>query len=127
MSGVYSIGFQVWRPSPTFATDGCHSLVGYNYFENITLVTEETVLERPELEDQITVQPGDTIGFYLTSNRDDDDGIQIDQTTNQEIIWYSVGTFVANNDTMCLYPVDNVLTPSTNKNPIISVNISEFL
>ena len=84
-SEQYYIQFQVWRPNgPT----GCYSLVGYNHpldnggmedvlrpinVDNDPL--DNCVVLTVEEDEQIEVQSGDVVGYYVDSNRDDN-GIQ---------------------------------------------------
>ena len=87
----YYIQFQVWRPTGTL--DGCYSLVGYNQPMN-TSAGEDSFLnpmggrDNPldhcvvlsvAQDEQIEVQSGDVVGYYvdnLNRNEDDNDGIQ---------------------------------------------------
>ena len=61
-SRIYSISFQVWRPSPL--DNECYSLVGENIF---TIISIGLVSETPEPSDILTVQPGDVVGCVMSN------------------------------------------------------------
>ncbi len=132
--GVYSINFQVWRPSPTVGSDGAgeYSLVGENSFPNLTLGSGGLVSETPEPTNVISVRPGDVVGFFQSSDVDERDrpnvngGIQLDSGySNSLLLWYqtnapqgTLSTLVAGNA--------GTLNSSTNAGPLFSVEICEL-
>ena len=85
----YYIQFQVWRPNRTIVSDGCYSLVGLNQ-----PMTDDDDDEEPFLspiddgplrrcvvlsvaeDEQIEVQSGDVVGYYVDSLKEENDGIQ---------------------------------------------------
>ena len=91
-SQQYYIQFQVWRPN---GTTGCYSLVDYNHpLDNNGMETflrpltglldncnnnnsplHRCVVLTVEEDEQIEVQSGDVVGYYVDSNKDDN-GIQ---------------------------------------------------
>ena len=136
----YTISFQVWRPnSPSpVDTDGCYNLTGFNHFSPIPLAHPGTadrgiVTGVPLESERIEVQPGDVVGFYLLSSRNDDDGIQFagvdDNTTpyTTETVWFATGSLTPNSDAACMYPVgtSGLLNASTNLAPLITATVCE--
>ena len=128
--GVYTIHFQVWRPSPTVHSDGgCYSLVGENRFTNITLIYR-AVSETPEPTNIISVQPGDVVGYYVLSSIDDDDGIQMDSGDDSINIYYNEDN---GRNPISLGPdscqvsvgIEGLLTISTYAAPQLSIDISK--
>ena len=134
-NGVYSITFQVWRPnSPSpVDNDGCYNMTGSNYFPNIVLPgdsDDRVVRETPRAIDRIEVQPGDVIGFYLTTTTDQkDNGIRFDEDYTEESVWYATGNINSGNPT-CQFPVGNgigrTLTSFTNLAPRITAAVCEL-
>ena len=130
--GVYTIHFQVWRPSPAVDSDGtgCYSLVGENRFVDITFNSDEPISETPDHTSTISVQPGDVVGYYVVTMKGDDDGIQLDDTTDTVTVYY--------NDNNQKNPIElgpdscqvsvglgGQLISSTIAAPLISIDISE--
>ena len=87
-NGVYSIDFQVWRPSPVVGADGegCYSLVGHNTFPSVTFSALDSIslsVMTPQ-QTMIAVRPGDVLGYFVVSSRDNAEdpderqGIQMD-------------------------------------------------
>ncbi len=129
----YTISFQVWRPnSPSpVDTDGCYTMQGTNHFSPIPLA-DRIVTGVPPDSERIEVQPGDVVGFYLKSSREDDDGIQFarDQDNESEYdsesVWYATGDVTSGGQT-CLFPVGTGRTLSlfTNLAPLITATVCE--
>ena len=82
----YYIQFQVWRPN---GTTGCYSLVGYNHpldndgmesylvaIDNVNSPLDNCVVLTVEEDEQIEVQSGDVVGYYVDSPNRNDNGIQ---------------------------------------------------
>ena len=129
-NGVYSITFQVWRPnSPSpVDTDGCYTTIGSNYFPDIVLDSDRAVRETPPASERIHVQPGDVIGFYLTTSRDDtDSGIRFDEDYTEESVWYATGNIISGIPP-CQFPVGNgrTLSSFTNLAPRITAAVCEL-
>ena len=134
-NGGHTIRFQVWRPSPTVEIDGCYSLVGENRFTSITLNTDDLVSETPEPSNIISVRPGDVVGYFTITNRNNpNEGIQLNDENedfSREIVWYHTSTDkdpLMFRGEMCPFPVsassnNALLTQSTDFGPIISANI----
>ena len=119
--GVYSIRFQVWRPS-----DGNGYIkIGENYFESVQLNPDSVIEETPASNERLHFQPGDVIGYYLEQSGQTDGGLQFDTSFSQETLYYATGN--TNLQTDCLLQVgsNGDLSMSTNLGPIISVSFSE--
>ena len=99
---VYSIQFQVWRPSPLVEINGCYSLVGSNRFT--TVPQDRVVTVSPPPEDRIQFLPRDVLGFYVEGAQRDEAGVVTlsdfsergDNGYETEEVWY---------DTIPDYPV----------------------
>ena len=95
-NGFYTIVFQIWRPSPTAAEDGCYSTIASDSFDNIVLLQNPQGLVSRTLTpaDYIPVQPGDVVGYFLVDRdtNDDREGIQLEARTpgEGEEVWYQV-------------------------------------
>ena len=130
MGSIYTITFQVWRPSPTVTNDGCYSLVGENRFSNI-LQDDGPVSEEASPSSMITVRPGDVVGYKAISNQEDDDGILLNDKFSEEIVWYHETPFPTTLGASCPYPVgsqsDRILTSSTAAAPLLSISLGECL
>ena len=128
-NGVYSFTFQVWRPnSPSpVDTDGCYTTIGSNYFPDIVLDSDRAVRETPLASERIEVQPGDVIGFHLTTILDKDDGIQLAEDYTEESVWYTTGTLSGSNPS-CPFPVgeNRMLSSFTNLAPRITAAVCEL-
>ncbi len=137
----YTISFQVWRPnSPSpVDTDGCYTMQGNNYFSPISLADDGSddrgiVTGIPLESERIEVQPGDVVGFYLESSRenDDDDGIQFargqdnESEYDSESVWYATGDVTSGGQT-CLFPVGTgrTLSSFTSLAPLITATVCE--
>ena len=144
----YYIQFQVWRPN---GTTGCYSLVDYNHpLDNNGMETflrpddplNNCVVLTVEEDEQIEVQSGDVVGYYVDSNRNDN-GIQWIEEDNDVVVYYeddlpresikshygvginpTVCDFVlpANEDTTSYY-----ISLSHRAAPIISVSIGKTI
>ncbi len=138
----YTISFQVWRPnSPSpVDTDGCYTMQGTNHFSPISLSDPGTsdrgiVTGMVPLEsERIEIQPGDVVGFYLESSRDNDDGIlfageQDDESEyDSESVWYATGV-VSGSGLTCLFPVGpgRTLSLFTSSAPLITATVCELM
>ena len=98
----YYIQFQVWRPNgPT----GCYSLVGYNHpldnngMETVLVAIDDDnspldrcVVLTVEEDEQIEVQSGDVVGYYVDHFKDDsddtDNGIQWIEGYDDVVVYY---------------------------------------
>ena len=92
--GVYTVHFQVWRPSPTSCggsgNANCYSLVGENRFPGVTLEAGRLVSETPQPTNVITVRPGDVLGYFVSSTTDgNNDGIQLDPDFTNDVVYYA--------------------------------------
>ena len=138
----YTISFQVWRPnSPSpVDTDGCYTMQGTNHFSPIPLADPDTadrgiVTGVPLESERIEVQPGDLVGFYLESSRNDDDGIQFPEDRGNpspytdETVWFATGSLTPRPEATCMYPVGSsgLLSFSTNLAPLVTVTVCEFI
>ncbi len=129
----YSITFQVWRPSSP--PDGQYTIVGFNDFLPISLadpdvdngVNQGIVTGMVPLENErIEVQPGDVVGFYLESSRNNDDGIQFsgDNSYNGETVWFDSTSPCLALDPPCVYSAVD-FSSMTNLAPLITVTVSK--
>ena len=134
--GAYVITFQVWRPSNSAAVDGCYSLVGQDVYRNITLLeaTGGLVNRTVPQPSDLTVQPGDVIGFHVFSDRGDNDaGIQFSENEEmgftEEQAWYNEDVLMLFGSEVCPFPVgqDRVLTGSIRAAPVLSIDIGNHL
>ena len=131
---VYSLDFQVWRPSPTVDDStgtGCYSLVGNNRFTSIPVNTPTFILS-PSPEAYIEFLPGDVVGFYIEEARDNNfDGVVLLDRENftSELVWYAsiAPTMATSQNGDCPYSVGSsgVLDTSVRAAPVISVNIGK--
>ena len=120
---VYTLNFQVWRPSPTVDDStgtGCYSLVGNNRFTAISLSGDVAVVT-PLPQDYIQFQPGDVLGFYVEEANGANDGVVIltnPSSFTSELVWYAS---IA--PTMTTYSVgsNGVLNTMTHAAPVISI------
>ena len=90
-NGVYSIYFQVWRPSAS--VNGCVIKVEENHFNNVVLDGDGQINEEVSPINYISVQPGDIVGFYIISANGRDDGVQLDESPeySDNQVWYERG------------------------------------
>ena len=115
-------------------SDGCYGLVGENVFTSITLGDGGLVSETPEPTNRITVQPGDVVGYFTFSRRNQNEGIQLDTSFSDEVVWYHTSTdpIMGRGDpAVCPFPVgsqsDRVLRSSTNAGPVLSVGVCKCI
>ena len=128
--GVYTIHFQVWRPSPTVT--GCYSLVEENRFPGVTL-TDRRVSETPEPTNRISVRPGDVLGYFVSSSRagpGQQQGIQMDPTfTGDEVVYLDLNgaTELPFGPSSCPVSVGpgGMLVSTVNAAPVISIGVSK--
>ncbi len=85
-NGVYSVGFLVYRPIGT--ANRCYSEVGKNNFPSVT-VSNGFITEPVQPSDYITVQPGDVAGITIASTNGGNEGIQLDETLNNNRVYYT--------------------------------------
>ena len=130
-NGVYTVHFQVWRPSPTScggSGDGnCYSLVGENRFPGVTLESGRLVSEAPQPTNVISVRPGDVLGYFVSSSRDDGipQGIQLDPGFINDVVYYADFDAPLTMGTASVGP-GGVLSLSTSLAPVLSVGISKL-
>ena len=79
----YTLDFQVWRRKSGGGqgTTGEYDFVGSNRFSQIDPGLGGEILETVSVERQIEVRPGDVIGFYVLSQRNDD-GVELQHDNN---------------------------------------------
>ncbi len=124
---AYDITFQVWRPSADVNNTGCYSLVGKNVFRRFSFREGGFVRLDPPVNEIITAQSGDVVGYYTNSREGNDDGIQLerDQDYAQNEVWCRRGSREPDTSGECPFPVgdsgDRVLTSSTNAAPMLRV------
>ena len=130
--GVYTVHFQVWRPSSTScggSGDGnSYSLVGENRFPGVTLQSGRLVSEYPKPTNVISVRPGDVLGYFASSNREYsfvEQGIQLDPYFTNDVVYYADFDAPLTMGTASVGP-GGVLSLSTSLAPVISVGISKL-
>ena len=128
--GVYTVHFQVWRPSPTSSGgsgDGnCYSLVGENRFPGVTLGDDRLLSETPQPTNVISVRPGDVLGYFVSSTDDNDNqGIQLDPDFTNDVIYYADFDAPITMGTALVGP-GGVLSLSTSIAPVVSVSMSKL-
>ena len=130
--GVYTVHFQVWRPSPTScggSGDGnCYSLVGENRFPGVTLAVEggRLVSETPQPTNVISARPGDVLGYFVSSTTNgDDEGIQLDPDFHNDVVYYADLDAPLTMGIASVGP-GGVLSLSTSFAPVLSVGISKL-
>lgn len=136
---LYSLDFQVWRPSPTVNNStgtGCYSLVGNNRFSSISL-TSGLAIVTPSPKDYIQFQPQDVLGFYIESasirpSRNIPNGLVLQTTptifTSELVLYASIApTMATSQHGDCPYSVgvNGVLDTSTHAAPVLSVGASK--
>lgn len=118
--GMYSIRFQVWRPSGQ-----CFSEAGQNEFTSVSLNPNSVIRETPLDTKRIRVQPGDVVGFYLNSPKRagrNGRGVQLDKNRDQEDVWYGdIGS-----DGSCPFSIGDSTLLSTNLAPILHVVVCKY-
>ncbi len=132
--GVYSIIFQVWRPSTPGADDGCYYMVGQDSYENIVLLegTGGLVNRTVPQPSQLTVQPGDVVGFFVSALGQNDGSIQFNQNAelgfDEEQAWFNEVFLMTAGDT-CPFPIGpgRVLSGSIRAAPVLSLDIGMYL
>ena len=127
---VYTIHFQVWRPSPTScggsSDRNCYSLVGENRFPGVTLESGRLVSEAPQPTNVISVRPGDVLGYFVSSIiNGNNDGIQLDPSFTNDVVYYADFDAPLTMGTASVGP-GGVLSLSTSLAPVISVGISKL-
>ena len=120
--GVYTIRFQIWRPT------GGNSFfkVGENRFFQVDLDPDSEINKTPMLAEQLQFQPGDVLGYYLEQTGGDNGGIQFDESFTQEELWYATGNSNLQNENQLNIGIGRDLSLSTSLGPIISVSYSKF-
>ena len=128
---VYTIDFQVWRPSPTVDDStgtGCYSLVGNNRFTSIPL-SSGVAQVTPSPQDYIQFRPGDVLGFYVEEARADGDGVVVltsPSSFTSELVWYAsiAPTMATSQNGDCPYSVgtNGVLDTLTRAGPVITIS-----
>ena len=130
-NGVYSITFQVWRPSTPGIDDGCYMMVGEDFYENVILVEETGGLVNRTVPQpsNLIVQPGDVVGFIVSApNEDENDGIQFNEDDfREEQAWYNEQELMVNTNT-CPFPTGprGVLSGSIRAAPVLSLDIGTY-
>ena len=126
---MYTLDFQVWRPSPTTnAATGCFSLVGNNRFTSVTLQGNRAIIT-PSPTDYIQFQRGDVLGFYVENAREDNRGIVLltTDTYTNVLVWHGIPTETTSHIGSCPYSVgpNGALATPINAAPVISIATSK--
>ena len=142
----YYIQFQVWAPTET---SNCYRLVGFNTPmdavepEEYLAPQDHCVVLTVRDEEQIQVEPGYVVGYYVEFYRNEDGGIQWIKGGGNIMIYYS--DEVSRDERKSYYAINGrdpnscsfemlssqtdsySLTVATSATPIISVNISMLM
>ncbi len=118
---VYSLKFQIWRPSG----NNRYVKIGENSFPLVTFENSR-IEEELSNNEQLNFQPGDVVGYYLEDNRDQSGSVQFDRNFDREELWYATGNSALQDE--CLLEVGSAgdLSISTTLGPIISISLSEY-
>lgn len=116
--GKNSISLQVWRATSRYG----YSLVGTNNFDVEPPKNQKAFYISPPTMDQIIVQPGDIIGFYLQNNAtiDDDFSIQYKPYTNNVTVH-----FVMTDEPLTIIEETTLSIQMSKTAPIIAVDIGK--
>ena len=117
--GKHSIGLQVWRATSRYGSY-VYSLVGMNKFDVQPSKIQGLYYITPPAMDQITVQPGDMIGFYLQNNVtiEDDFTIQYKPHANNVTL-----QFVMTDEPLTIIEETTLSIQMLKTAPIITVDI----
>ena len=143
---LHTVVFQVWRRTGGGqGTSGCYDLVGDNRFQSVSPAQQSQgqILRNVPVEQQIEVRPGDVIGFYYASARDEDpedadSGVELQRASNPPggrpvvvTAWYGpFPTSVAARGSCMIQIGSNSgydLHSSTTAAPIITVSVAVFM
>ena len=96
----YTLDFQVWRRSGGGqGTTGEYDFVGSNRFQSVSTAPQSQgqILRDVPVEQQIKVRPGDVIGLYVTTSRDNGVELKQQNTSNGDIliIWFATSLTAA--------------------------------
>ena len=132
----YLIRFQVWRRDTRPDNAAVYFLVGQNSFSSAnrldlrfsSLFSSGVIT----LANQITVRPGDVVGYFLASSSRDTDqdvaeeGILLDSSYSDDIVWFR--TLFENNDTPKQLTIgeDGDLNRGVRAAPVLSVDVCEL-
>ena len=120
----YTIFFYVFRPSTDPAQPNCYSQVGRNTIMD-TVPEKCCVTLDVQSVDQISVQPGDVVGFRPQSSNSVNVGIEIDISVTGITTW-DVTEKVATGEATCLYTASEGNPPtSTSVAPVITAVVGE--
>ena len=125
---VYSITFQVWRP--TLSDRDRYLKVGENNFRSVILDPDSIINETPATNELLHFQPGDVVGYYLEQNGPSgstDGGLQLETSFSQEILWYATGNSDLQTEGVLQVGSTGDLSMSTSLGPIISVSFCEYI
>ena len=128
----YTLDLQVWRPSPTVddsTGSGQYSLVGNNRFTSISL-SGQVAIVTPSPQDYIQFQPGDVLGFYVESERGNNDGVVVltsPSSFTSEVVWFaSIAPTLATSQTTYSIGSSGDLDTSTRAAPVISIGTGNY-
>ncbi len=101
--------------------------IGENSFPLLTLAAESRIEQALSNNEQLNFQPGDVVGYYLESNKNQDGGVLFDVNFDVEELWYVTGNSALQDE--CLLEVGSAgdLSVSTTLGPVISISISEYV
>ena len=122
---VYTVKFQIWRPTPMDSDR--YIKVGENSFPSVR-VSSSRIEEELSSNEQLHFQPGDVLGYYLEQAGGDNGGIQLDNENKftQEELWYATGNSNLQNECRLDISSGGDLSLSTTLGPIISVSLSKY-
>ena len=131
---IYELELQVLRPLPVEQDDiQCFSVVG-NYSQTGGPNFPPDDIDRCILIDippdgQIPVQPGDVVGFYSDLLRNDDGGVQLNESREDVTVFYRERASIpAPNPSSCMFIAGpNNIDTTTRAAPVITVVVGKLL
>ena len=119
--GQHNISLQVWRAGSGLGSHA-YSLIGANRVEVKPPEDHALVYISPHVEDQITVQPGDVIGFHLQNSisTDEDFSLQYQSHANNVTLH-----FVTADQPLSIIQETTLSIQMSETAPILSVDIGK--
>lgn len=119
--GKHSIYLQVWRTTERHHEFPAYALIGANKFDIEPPKSRILYYISPPTMDQITVQPGDVIGFYLQNNAsiEDDFTIQYNPHANNVTL-----QFVMSDEPLAVIEETTLSVQMLKTAPVITVDIA---
>ena len=119
--GKHSIHLQVWRTTGRHYEFPVYSLVGANKFDIEPPKSRVLYYISPPTLDQITVQPGDIIGFYLQNNASIEDDFTIQYNPHAKNVTLQ---FVMSDEPLAVIEETTLSVQMLKTAPVITVDIA---